>query len=61
MKIMGIVGYLACASVSFGQQGSLMSPGSPLPDVTAYDENGREFSLAELKGEYSVLVFGCLT
>jgi cytochrome oxidase Cu insertion factor (SCO1/SenC/PrrC family) len=32
-----------------------------LPDVVVYDEDGREFSLTELRGEYAVLVFGCLT
>ncbi len=35
--------------------------GSVLPDLRAFDDQGREFSLAELRGEYSVLVFGCLT
>ena len=35
--------------------------GSVLPDVRALDADGNEFSLSELKGNYSVLVFGCLT
>ncbi|MDG1893882.1 MAG: hypothetical protein P8J37_03135 [Fuerstiella sp.] len=45
-----------------GQRGGgLPAPGSALPDVVVYDEDGREFSLNELRGEYTVLVFGCLT
>ena len=35
--------------------------GQPLPDITVYDSEGREFKLSSLKGDYSVLVFGCLT
>ncbi len=35
--------------------------GDPLPDVTVLDETGKEFPLRSLRGEYSVLVFGCLT
>ena len=35
--------------------------GDPLPDVTVYDADGKEFRLRSLKGHYSVLVFGCLT
>ncbi len=41
--------------------GGLPSPGASLPDVVVYDEDGRKFSLSELRGEYAVLVFGCLT
>ncbi len=41
------------------QSGSLV--GQPLPDITVYDAQGNEFSLSSLKGNYSVLVFGCLT
>ena len=45
-----------------GRSGSsLPRVGTQLPDVSAFDEDGREFSLSELRGEYSVLVFGCLT
>lgn len=36
-------------------------PGEAVPEVTVFDDSGREFSLRELRGEYSVLVFGCLT
>ncbi|MCH8291466.1 hypothetical protein IH992_10240 [Candidatus Poribacteria bacterium] len=35
--------------------------GTPLPDLTAYDANGQPFKLSQLKGHYSVIVFGCLT
>jgi len=33
-----------------------------LPDVTAHDESGAQFSLRQqLKGRHGVIVFGCLT
>ncbi len=35
--------------------------GESLPEVTVYDPDGKPFELAQLKGSYSVLVFGCLT
>ena len=35
--------------------------GAPLPDLSAYDAEGLEFKLSSLKGNYSVLVLGCLT
>ncbi len=35
--------------------------GSLLPEVSAFDEQGNEFSTGTLRGHYSVLVFGCLT
>jgi len=35
--------------------------GSPLPEVTIVDAEGKKFETASLKGAYSVLVFGCLT
>ena len=35
--------------------------GDALPDVVAFDADGKEFSLKALRGHYSVLVFGCLT
>ena len=35
--------------------------GSPLPDVTMFDSDGNEVPLTSLKGNYTVLVFGCLT
>jgi hypothetical protein len=41
------------------ESGSLV--GQPLPDIAVYDAEGKEFSLSSLKGDYSVLVFGCLT
>jgi len=35
--------------------------GSPLPDVTIFDEQGQPFDLKQLKGGHTVIVFGCLT
>ena len=35
--------------------------GDPLPDVTVYTPDGKEFSTKSLRGHYSVLTFGCLT
>ena len=35
--------------------------GQSLPDVTLYAADGRQLSLADLKGNFSVIVFGCLT
>ncbi len=35
--------------------------GEALPDASGYDAEGKEFKLSSLKGNYSVLVFGCLT
>ena len=53
---------LLFGSVAVAQRGGgLPRVGSELPDVVVYDENGREFSLSKLRGEYAVLVFGCLT
>lgn len=36
-------------------------PGTPLPDVTLYDAEGRPVRLTDLGGQYMVLIFGCLT
>lgn len=35
--------------------------GDTISGVAAYDENGKPFNLDQLKGDYTVLVFGCLT
>ena len=35
--------------------------GSPMPEVTVFAADGAEFDTASLKGNYSVVVFGCLT
>ncbi len=43
------------------RQGQRVQTGDPLPDVTLYDADGKQFKLSRLKGQYSVLVFGCLT
>ena len=35
--------------------------GQPVPDVKLYTAEGKEFPTSQLKGSYTVLVFGCLT
>lgn len=35
--------------------------GELLPDVTAFDADGKPFPLRSIKDNYSVIVFGCLT
>lgn len=35
--------------------------GDGLPNLTAYDADGKPFKLSQLKGSYSVIVLGCLT
>jgi len=35
--------------------------GDQLPDLSAYDADGKTFRLRSVKGKYTVLVFGCLT
>ena len=35
--------------------------GTPLPQITVYDDQGNEFEFASLQGTYSVVTFGCLT
>jgi cytochrome oxidase Cu insertion factor (SCO1/SenC/PrrC family) len=35
--------------------------GEPLPDLKAYNAAGETIQLGLLKGNYTVLVFGCLT
>ena len=35
--------------------------GETLPDVTVYSPDGKEFKTADMRGHYTVLVFGCLT
>jgi cytochrome oxidase Cu insertion factor (SCO1/SenC/PrrC family) len=44
-----------------GPGGSLPEVGTVIPDITLYDAGGKEFSTTSLRGQYSVLVFGCLT
>ncbi len=35
--------------------------GAALPAIAAYDADGNAMNLADLKGSYAVLIFGCLT
>lgn len=44
-----------------GPGGDLPAVGSTLPDIKLYDDRGEQFSTGSLRGQYSVLVFGCLT
>lgn len=46
---------------SRGPGGTLPEVGTMLPDITLYKDNGEAFSTTSLRGQYSVLVFGCLT
>lgn len=41
--------------------GSPVRVGTMLPAVTVFDEQGKPFSTARLRGSYTVVVFGCLT
>ena len=41
--------------------GQLPKVGAMVPEITLYDAGGKEFSTTGLRGQYSVLVFGCLT
>ena len=55
----GIQGGRAGSGRSAG--GNLPQVGSMLSDISLYDDLGKEFSTSSLRGQYSVLVFGCLT
>jgi cytochrome oxidase Cu insertion factor (SCO1/SenC/PrrC family) len=35
--------------------------GEPLPEVRLFNAAGQEVNLSSLRGQYTVLVFGCLT
>ena len=35
--------------------------GAPLPDVEVFSDTGKTFNTSQLKGKYTVIVFGCLT
>jgi cytochrome oxidase Cu insertion factor (SCO1/SenC/PrrC family) len=66
-----LLGISLYSSVAFGQltrdgvmQGfdrKAPEVGEALPDLRAYNAAGEAIQLAELKGNYTVLVFGCLT
>lgn len=53
-------GNLPRGDAAFGG-GAFPAVGSVLPDVSAFDEQGKPFSTKSLRGSYTVLVFGCLT
>lgn len=55
---------LTVAFVGLGTVGAIAQfpEKGPIPEVTAFDKEGKEFPLAtKLKDHYSVVVFGCLT
>jgi cytochrome oxidase Cu insertion factor (SCO1/SenC/PrrC family) len=35
--------------------------GDPFPELTVFTADGKEFKTSSLKGQYTVLAFGCLT
>lgn len=35
--------------------------GQPVPNLTIHDDKGGSFRMADVKGKYTVIVFGCLT
>jgi cytochrome oxidase Cu insertion factor (SCO1/SenC/PrrC family) len=35
--------------------------GEPLPDLTVYTADGKEFKTSSLRGHHTVIAFGCLT
>jgi cytochrome oxidase Cu insertion factor (SCO1/SenC/PrrC family) len=58
--------WLIVLTICFSLTGTIFaqrSPklGQPLPDVSAYDADGKPFKLSSLKGRYTVVAFGCLT
>ncbi len=45
-----------------GSSENMPKVGSLIPNVSAFDSEGRNFALREkLKGRHTVIVFGCLT
>lgn len=52
---------IGTASAQRGNGQGLPKVGSQLPDVTAFDADGKPFSTKQLRGKHAVLVFGCLT
>ncbi len=50
------------AAMMSGFENSAPTVGALLPDLTLYDDQGEKINLREItKGQYTVLVFGCLT
>ena len=59
MKTIPILFILFAAATSAQAQ---VPNNEPVADVMAYDEDGKPFHFREeMKGKYSVVVFGCLT
>ena len=49
------------SGVNSGFEKTAPGIGQPLPEVTLYRADGKQFLTSQLKGSYTVLVFGCLT
>jgi cytochrome oxidase Cu insertion factor (SCO1/SenC/PrrC family) len=70
MIILTTLAAICCHTPSFGQPGrggndrlqrAGLAVGQSIPTTDLYSSDGREFSLSELRGSYTVLIFGCLT
>jgi len=57
----GLIPLAAFAQQRGRGQFRLPQVGTRMPDVQIFDAEGEPFSTRDLKGDYSVLVFGCLT
>ena len=60
-QVPGQGGQSGRSQVSSAFQRASPGIGEPIPEVTVYTADGKEFSTSQLKGSYTVLVFGCLT
>ena len=66
-----LTGVFALTTISLAQQAgrqpSVQFPqvvqlvGKPLPDIRILNSEGKPLSTADLRGQHTVLVFGCLT
>ena len=68
VAIVGLVAVVAALGPQSGAQPpgpgrrfALPKPGTPLPQLSIYDWQGKPFRLEELRGSWTVLIFGCLT
>ncbi|MDA1230048.1 MAG: hypothetical protein O2856_04675 [Planctomycetota bacterium] len=52
---------LMLSGISNAQPSRIPTAGTSLPSVSILDETGESFSTDQLRGQYTVLVFGCLT
>ncbi|MCA9061769.1 MAG: hypothetical protein KDA96_01840 [Planctomycetaceae bacterium] len=59
--LLGLVFLATSSRLLVAQQRPLPRVGNVIPSVSLFDEHGQPFSTDSLRGEYSVIVFGCLT